>query len=324
MGVESIWKSFARASQKVFSASTHSGDRDSYQREKGKTRLVDIFSAKRLIGGFLLQGNPSRFDMDRYLDQYEYVYWNANRYVEEMQIGDTVFFLRSGKDAGVIAMGVIAELPCKPSDVQHPESLAKKMKIKMLRDSATMKVGVQLVGERRFTLEDLMVPRSYLATDPQFCSSPIIKAGQGTVFTLDPGQVSRLKDLWSGAVFPEFGGSKKGANEGAILLRTHRIRDRKPQLREDKKLEVLQAQGVLICEVCHRSSQDLYPLLSDEESTRIFEVHHKVPLSELKETVHTTTDDLALLCANCHRIVHRDKHVQENYEKLILDLISRS
>ena len=37
------------------------------------------------------------------------------------------------------------------------------------------------------------------------------------------------------------------------------------------------------------------------------ETHHKVPLSELKEDqiAETFVDDLALVCANCHRMLHK-------------------
>ncbi|MFC5863815.1 HNH endonuclease [Acidicapsa dinghuensis] len=36
----------------------------------------------------------------------------------------------------------------------------------------------------------------------------------------------------------------------------------------------------------------------------MFEVHHVIPISEIGMT-RTKLKDLALLCANCHRYVHR-------------------
>ena len=35
------------------------------------------------------------------------------------------------------------------------------------------------------------------------------------------------------------------------------------------------------------------------------ECHHKVPVSELKPGAKTKLSDLAVLCANCHRMLHR-------------------
>jgi putative restriction endonuclease len=35
------------------------------------------------------------------------------------------------------------------------------------------------------------------------------------------------------------------------------------------------------------------------------EAHHLVPLSKVKKCVMTKIDDLATVCANCHRMLHR-------------------
>ena len=37
------------------------------------------------------------------------------------------------------------------------------------------------------------------------------------------------------------------------------------------------------------------------------ECHHKKPVSQLKNNEKTKLDDLAILCANCHRMIHRSK-----------------
>ena len=36
------------------------------------------------------------------------------------------------------------------------------------------------------------------------------------------------------------------------------------------------------------------------------ECHHKIPLYEIEGESITTIDDLALVCANCHRMLHRE------------------
>ena len=35
------------------------------------------------------------------------------------------------------------------------------------------------------------------------------------------------------------------------------------------------------------------------------ECHHTIPVSELKDNQKTTLSDLSILCANCHRMIHR-------------------
>ena len=35
------------------------------------------------------------------------------------------------------------------------------------------------------------------------------------------------------------------------------------------------------------------------------EAHHTIPISDLQKGSKTSVDDLAMLCANCHRMIHR-------------------
>ncbi|MBD4677824.1 HNH endonuclease, partial [Xanthomonas citri pv. citri] len=41
-----------------------------------------------------------------------------------------------------------------------------------------------------------------------------------------------------------------------------------------------------------------------EHGAGYIEVHHRVPL-HVSGTVMTSLEDLALLCSNCHRMIHR-------------------
>jgi len=52
------------------------------------------------------------------------------------------------------------------------------------------------------------------------------------------------------------------------------------------------------CECCQISHQD-------SVRSAVFEVHHKVPYAENFEERHLNVSDLAVLCANCHRMVHK-------------------
>jgi len=59
--------------------------------------------------------------------------------------------------------------------------------------------------------------------------------------------------------------------------------------------------SLLRCEVCGFSFVESY----GERGRGFIEAHHKKPLASLKLGDETTVNDLALLCANCHRIIHR-------------------
>lgn len=91
------------------------------------------------------------------------------------------------------------------------------------------------------------------------------------------------------------------ATEGRAVLRSHLARERKPILVAIKKRLVRAAEGALICEACGLRSSNLPEGLSDA----CFEVHHLLPFADAHGEVVTRIDDLALLCSNCHRMIHR-------------------
>ena len=72
-----------------------------------------------------------------------------------------------------------------------------------------------------------------------------------------------------------------------------------------KKETVLRDEGRLSCEACGFDFERRY----GELGLGFIECHHRFPLGEGEER-ETTLDDLALLCANCHRMIHRSKLTQ--------------
>ena len=89
--------------------------------------------------------------------------------------------------------------------------------------------------------------------------------------------------------------------EGAARLVSHLRRERNRALVDAKKAATLNAKGRLCCEVCSFDFSATYGALGEG----FCEVHHLVPLSASSEPVTTTLDDLAVLCSNCHRVIHR-------------------
>ncbi|WP_083922974.1 HNH endonuclease [Neomegalonema perideroedes] len=93
------------------------------------------------------------------------------------------------------------------------------------------------------------------------------------------------------------------AVEGRLLTRLHRRRERDPKIVRRKKEQTLKARGALACAACGFDFQKTYGDLG----AGFLEAHHTTPLSEAQESVQTKLADLALLCANCHRMIHRAK-----------------
>lgn len=91
-----------------------------------------------------------------------------------------------------------------------------------------------------------------------------------------------------------------GAVEGRLLYRAHRQRERRRALVERKKADALRRGGTLSCEVCAFDFGSAYGARGEG----YIECHHRTPLSRSGVTT-TRLNDLALVCANCHRVIHR-------------------
>ncbi|GEM_PF-2166031 len=89
-------------------------------------------------------------------------------------------------------------------------------------------------------------------------------------------------------------------SEGREKLVTHLKRERSPRLVAAKKAAVLAADGKLVCEACTFTFEDKY----GELGKNYCEVHHRKPLAA-GHTQQTSLSDLAILCSNCHRMIHR-------------------
>ncbi len=97
----------------------------------------------------------------------------------------------------------------------------------------------------------------------------------------------------------------ESAPEGRVLLRVHKIRERNRSLVEAKKRRAKKESGKLLCEACGFDFVAVYGELGED----FIECHHTVPVSDLAPGDETRLSELALLCANCHRMVHRSREV---------------
>ena len=66
------------------------------------------------------------------------------------------------------------------------------------------------------------------------------------------------------------------------------------------------------CQVCDIRFEDAYGKLG----TEFAEAHHLVPLHQLGENVKTRMEDMATVCANCHRMLHRMNGKRGDIKKL--------
>jgi 5-methylcytosine-specific restriction protein A len=92
------------------------------------------------------------------------------------------------------------------------------------------------------------------------------------------------------------------ADEGRVLLLAHLSRERDPRLRARKIKEARTQLGYVRCEACGFDFERTY----GERGRDYIECHHKNPLSQTGRTT-TSLIDLALVCSNCHRMIHRSQ-----------------
>jgi len=89
--------------------------------------------------------------------------------------------------------------------------------------------------------------------------------------------------------------------EGRILYKLHKVRERNPKIVKRKKEQQLRLHGKLTCEICDFNFEAFYGPIGRE----FIECHHRTPLASLKVASKTTLEDLALVCSNCHRMLHK-------------------
>ncbi|MFZ2452222.1 MAG: HNH endonuclease [Methylovulum miyakonense] len=89
--------------------------------------------------------------------------------------------------------------------------------------------------------------------------------------------------------------------EGRESFQTHRYLERDGKIPSKAKAKRLAETGKLECEVCKMDFHCFYGKLGDG----FIEAHHTVPVSMLNGEMNTKVSDLALVCSNCHRMLHR-------------------
>ncbi len=136
------------------------------------------------------------------------------------------------------------------------------------------------------------------ATKEDYLTSPHLQIGKEISV---PGGISSMPSYVHGveALMPPASDvdiHEDAVTEGLRRLVLHIQRERNQAVvRKKKKLATS-----FSCEVCNFSFKACY----GESASDYCEVHHLLPLAEVETITQTRMEDLAILCANCHRVVH--------------------
>lgn len=94
------------------------------------------------------------------------------------------------------------------------------------------------------------------------------------------------------------------APEGRLVSRAHVTRERNRKLVQKKKDQFKRQHGMLFCEACGFNFESVYGV----RGRNFIECHHTRPVAQMQPGDRTHLTDLALICSNCHRMVHAKRH----------------
>ncbi len=122
------------------------------------------------------------------------------------------------------------------------------------------------------------------------------------------GVVPKIEQLLTGMGFKVVDDGWKppllgGFPEGKKVERVHTASERDSRVITLAKVNFLAEHGKLYCIACGFDFEKIY----GERGQGYIEAHHTIPVSEMKEGHETRPEDIALVCANCHRILHRTR-----------------
>jgi len=91
--------------------------------------------------------------------------------------------------------------------------------------------------------------------------------------------------------------------EGKEKRVQHLARERSAVLTQRAKEKQREEQGKNTCQACGFVFEDQYGKIGKD----FIEAHHTIPVSEIKPGGKTKLSDIALVCSNCHRMLHRKR-----------------
>jgi hypothetical protein len=150
--------------------------------------------------------------------------------------------------------------------------------------------------EFRDTLQSLKIQVSF-----EFNKAPDVLVGLWVSHAID--HLSPIYNaITPGIEFQTYAQEENSYPEGKVKYRIHRDLERNPRVIEKAK-EIFRNKhnGKLFCEVC---GFDFYKTYGNR-GKNFAEGHHLIPVAQMKPGESTNASDIAILCSNCHSMIHR-------------------
>jgi 5-methylcytosine-specific restriction enzyme A len=256
------------------------------------------------MDAYLLTWNPARYDWDelprlaRRLEngQTAGTTWSCGQ-TRRIEKGDRLFMLRQGSEPrGIVGSGRAAGRVVREEHWDE-ERAARGDKANYIEVEFDALIDPAC---------DQPLPRVSLIGDGL---SLVHWATQMSGIGIPPRALAELEALWASHLGVESApqdafDEEMSALEGEIRIQMSRHRARERALRKAKIVQALaQSRGHLRCEVpgCGFDFRETY----GEIGRGFAEVHHLKPLANLEAPYRTRLTDLAIVCSNCHAVIHR-------------------
>jgi HNH endonuclease len=206
----------------------------------------------------------------------------------------------------------------QPSQAAKRDRIRPGDRIAIKKISKKPNIEIRAIGVvRRIDPKDRRVHVHWLETGlhHQVYSKGCYDSIRGPFHPSDPWtrEVFRLDDsagLSDASKFPDVDGDDGLGPEGERRWRLHLMIERNRRNVERKKTQVKRDTGSLDCEACGFNFAKFYGDLGGD----FCEVHHRLPLSQVDEPLCPDLNDLAIVCSNCHRMIHKT-HPMMSVEK---------
>jgi hypothetical protein len=137
------------------------------------------------MAAWIFQANPKAYDIDAAVAELSEIWWRAPQHTAELRPGDPVAIWKSGKEAGVVAVGRLASEPqVVPMTPEEQRFIASESE----DDDESTRVLVRL-------LRCDPVSKDRVGALADLSDHQIIRAPMGTVFALDDSQWAALAAL---------------------------------------------------------------------------------------------------------------------------------
>ncbi|WP_340010806.1 HNH endonuclease [Paenibacillus sp. FSL H7-0690] len=104
--------------------------------------------------------------------------------------------------------------------------------------------------------------------------------------------------------------------EGEVAFAIHRTIERDYRLIKDAKEKFLENHGRLYCEACGFDFEHFY----GNRGSKFIEGHHTKLVSEMNGNYKSKIEDIAMLCSNCHSMIHRKPLLSVKRLKQLIDI----